>query len=348
MRRRTLMLALAGTAAAGVLLGAAAPVNAADITLRVSHFLPPNSTAQKQLIEPWAQKVEKESNGRIKVEIFPAMQMGGKPPQLYDQVRDGIADVVWTLPGYTPGRFPAVEVFELPFVAASAEATSQAVQEFAEKHLMGDFKDVKPLLFHVHAPGDFHMKGVAIQKMEDLKGVKVRAPTRPINDALAAVGATPVGMPVPQVPEAMSKGVVNGTVLPWEVVTPLRVQEMTDSHTTFGGDRGFYTSVFLFAMNKAKYESLPADLKKVIDNNSGMAMAKQIGKAWDEAEKPGIKLAKEAGHKFYTIEGAELEKWKKTTQPVIDSWVKMMKDKGRDGETLLKEARALVAKYAGK
>lgn len=335
---------LVATAAAWVAL--AIPSAAETITLRVSHFLPPSSPAQTELIEPWAKAVEEGSGGRIDVEIFPAMQMGGKPPQLYDQVRDGVADVVWTLPGYTPGRFPRVEVFELPFMPASAEATTMALQDFAQAHLQEEFKDVKPLLFHVHAPGFFHMKDAPIQKLEDLKGLKVRAPTRPINDALAALGATPVGMPVPQVPEALSKGVIDGAVIPWEVAVPLRVPEMTDSNTVFGGDRGFYTSVFLLAMNKDTYESLPPDLQKVIDDASGENIARQIGQAWDKAEEAGLKVGQDAGHEIHTIEGAELERWKAAAQPAIDAWVRSAAEKGIDGQALLDEARALIEKHA--
>jgi len=347
VQQPTSVLAAAAALVFGVLL-ALAPTGAAaqEVTLKVAHFLPTGSTTHAQFIEPWARTLEEQSDGRIAVEIYPAMQLGGKAPQLYDQVRDGIADVVWTLPGYTPGRFPTVEVFELPFMAASAEATSQAVQAFADKHLAKEFEDVHPLLFHVHAPGTFHMRETPVRSMDDLEGLKIRAPTRVINDALAALGATPVGMPVPEVPQALSRGVVDGVVIPWEVVRPLRVHEMTTSHTSFAGERGFYTSVFLFAMNKATYASLPDDLKAVIDANSGLELAQKIGRVWDEAEAPVREEAKALGHAFHVIAGAELERWKAATRPVTDAWVARMNAAGRDGDALLEEARDLIASYA--
>ncbi|MCG8362822.1 MAG: TRAP transporter substrate-binding protein [Pseudanabaenales cyanobacterium] len=317
-----------------------------EVTLKVHHFLPTTSTSHQQFIEPWAEAIAADSGGRIKVEIYPTMQLGGKPPQLFDQVRDGVVDVAWTLPGYTPGRFPTVEVFELPFMAASAEATSQAVQEFYQRHLKEEFQDVHPLVFYVHAPGSFHMNGKPIQSLDDLKGVKVRAPTRVTNNVLQVLGATPVGMPLPEVPEAVAKGVVDGTLLPYEVTRPLRVHELTDSHTEFGGDRGLYTAVFLFAMNKAKYESLPETLKKVIDDHSGLALAQQAGQILDQAEAPGRQAAEDLGDTFYTIEEEELERWRVTAEPVIDAWVAAMNAQGKDGEALLAEARALVSKYA--
>jgi TRAP-type C4-dicarboxylate transport system substrate-binding protein len=346
VQRRTFTIAAAGALASGALLGLGRRPRAQEVTLKVAHFLPAAAPAHALFMEPWARQIEAESDGRIKVEIYPAMQLGGRAPQLYDQLRDGIADVVWTLPGYTPGRFPTIEVFELPFLPASAEATSQAVQAFYEKHRPPEFDDIHPLMFHVHAPGLFHMKGEPIRTLEDLAGKKIRAPTRVINDTLGALGATPVGMPVPQVPEALSRGVVDGVVIPWEVSRPLRVHELTDSHTSFAGDRGFYTSVFLYGMNRSIYESLPDDLKTVIDNNSGMSLAQKIGKVWDEAEEPGRQAAEEAGAEFYTIEGAELERWKEASAPVIDAWTEQMSANGQDGAALVEDARSLIAQYA--
>jgi TRAP-type C4-dicarboxylate transport system substrate-binding protein len=337
-------LALAAVAAA--LLGAGA-AGAQEVTLKVHHFLPPPSVAHAKFIKPWADKVELESGGRIKVEIYPAMQLGGKPPQLFDQVREGVADVVWTVAGYTAGRFPMIEVFELPFVPGSAEATSQAAQAFYETYAKAEFADVHPLMVHVHAPGSFHMKDKPIKALEDLENAKVRAPTRVINAALKEIGATPVGMPVPAVPAAISKGVVDGAVLPYEITLPLRVHELTNSHTEIGGDRGLYTAVFLFAMNKDTYGALPADLKAVIDANSGIALAKRIGAVWDAAEAPGRKKAAALGDSFHVIEGKELARWKAATRPVVDNWVRQMNDQGHDGKALLEAARGLVAKYTG-
>ena len=334
--------------------GFAGMLSAAEVTLRVHHFLSTTSTVHAQLVEPWARKVEQDSGGRIAVQIFPAMQLGGKPPQLYDQVRDGVVDIVWTLPGYTPGRFPIAEVFELPFVAGSAAATTEAFTEFAAMHLAEEFGDVHPLLFHVHAPGGFHMRGKAVRSLEDFAGVRVRAPTRVSNDTLARLGAVAVGMPVPTVPESLSKGVIDGALLPWEVMRSLRAHELTDNHTEVGWsvdsfapeDRGLYTAIFLFAMNKSRYESLPADLRQVIDANSGAMIAAEVGRKWDDAERAGRDAAVALGHAVERIEGAELERWKAATQSVVDTWVADMSTRGVDGQALIEDARMLVRKYS--
>jgi TRAP-type C4-dicarboxylate transport system substrate-binding protein len=249
---------LSRTASIALLLAAAAVgfapqlADAQEVTLRVHQFLPAQAPVPRNFIAPWAKKVEEESKGRIKVELFPTMQLGGSPPQLYDQAKDGVVDIVWTLPGYTPGRFPRTEAFELPFIAGNAEQTSQAAWDFYEKHLKDEFKEVKVIAVHTHGPGLIHAKGNGVRKLEDMKGMKLRAPTRIINELMKTLGATPVGMPVPQMPEALSRGVIDGTVVPWEVTTPLKVAELVNTHTTFAGNRSLYVAFFVFAMNQKK------------------------------------------------------------------------------------------------
>ncbi len=241
----------------------------------------------KNFIAEWAKKVEQDSKGRLKIELYPSMQLGGTPPQLYDQVKDGVVDIIWTLPGYTAGRFPQSETFELPFIAGNGEQNSQAAWEFYEKHLKDEFKDVHIIAVHTHGPGLIHAKGNGVRKLEDMKGLKLRGPSRMVNKLIENLGATPVGMPVPAMPDALSKGVIDGTVVPWEVTTPLRVSELVNTHTTFSGNRSLYVAFFIFAMNKAKYDGLPAELKKVIDDNSGLATSKWVGKVMDEGDAPG-------------------------------------------------------------
>lgn len=336
-----LLLSTALSASAGV-------ATAQEVTLKVHHFLPPPSTAHAKFITPWCEKINKESGGRLKCQIYPAMQLGGTPPQLYDQAKDGVADIVWTLPGYTAGRFPRVEAFELPFLMTTAEATSKALWEYVQTMAPNEFKDVKALAFHVHGPGHFFMVKQPVKSMGDLKGLKVRAPTRLTNKMIAALGATPVGMPVPQVPEALSKGVIDGAVVPYEVVPAIKAHELTrfasEGDTRFPG---LYTTVFIFAMNKAKYDSLPADLKKVIDANSGMELSAWIGKVWDEADGPARKLVQDR-NPINVIPASELEKWKKAIASLDEEWIKEMSAKGADGRKLVETAKALIAKHGKK
>ncbi|ROR32196.1 TRAP transporter substrate-binding protein [Inmirania thermothiophila] len=328
------------------LLVAVGPAGAAEVVLRLHHFLPPPSTAHSKLLKPWAERIEQASGGRIEVQIYPAMQLGGKPPQLYDQVREGVVDVVWTLTGYTPGRFPISEVFELPFMAASAKATSQAAWAFYERYMREEFRGVHPLLIHVHAPGQFHLRDRLVRRLEDLQGLKIRTPTRAMRDGLAALGATPVGMPVPQVPQALARGVIDGALLPYEVTRPLKVHELVCCHTEVGGARGLYTAVFLLAMNRQRYEALPPDLRRVIDEHSGMALAREAGEMWDRAEAPGREAARMRGNRIHALPPEEVARWEAATRPVVRAWVERMNAMGLDGEAMLREARALIERYS--
>jgi TRAP-type C4-dicarboxylate transport system substrate-binding protein len=320
---------------------------AQEITLKVHHFLSSASPAHAKLITPWCDKITKESGGRLKCQIYPSLQLGGTPPQLYDQVKDSVADIVWTLPGYNAGRFPSLEVFELPFMMTNPEGTSRALWHYAEQQAKAEFKDVHPLAFHVHGPGYIHMRDKPVRTLADMKGIKVRAPTRLTNKLIAAMGATPVGMPVPQVPEALSRGVIDGAVIPWEVVPAVRVHELTKYHTeTDPKLPALYTSTFIFAMNTARYQSLPADLKRVIDANSGAELSALAGKIIHEADVPGRKLAEARGNQFVMIPAAELENWRKLSQSVQEEWIKEMAGKGRDGTALIKAAQGLITKYS--
>lgn len=335
---KSMTLALAAAAFAPL-------ASAQEVTLKVHFFLPATSFANTLFIQPWCERIAKESNQRMKCQTYPSMQLGGTPPQLFEQARDGVADVVWTLPGYTAGRFPSVEVFELPFMMQNPEATSKALWDYVGQYAAAEFKDVKPLAFHVHGDGVFHMTNKPVRTAADLKGLKLRAPTRMTNKFMALLGATPVSMPVPQVGDALSKGVIDGAVVPYEVVPSVKIQELVKFHAeTDPTEPAFYTSTFIFAMNKAKYESLPADLKKVIDNNSGQALSGMIGKAFLQADAEGKKLT--AKNTTNVIPKAELENWKKLGQPLTDAWVADMNAKGHNGKEMLDGARALIARHA--
>lgn len=320
------------------------PVSAQDVTLKMHHFLPPQANVPKLILDVWADKVEQDSNGRIKIDRFPSMQLGGKPPELIDQAIDGVADIVWTVVGYTPGRFPRTEVFELPFMMTNAGAVSQAYWEMFEKHMKdSEFKDVTILGTWVHGPGLIHSKD-PIATIEDLDGVKVRGGSRTINNLLTKFGATPVGMPVPAVSEALSKGVISATTIPWEVTEALKVPELVKNHTEFS-NKALYTLTFVLAMNKAKYDSLPDDLKKVIDDNSGLEFSVFAGSTMEGADGPVRAKVAEAGNNIITLSDEEVAKWQEASQPIYDEWIAEMSEKGIDGAALIAEAQELIQKH---
>jgi len=342
MLRRLLIACGCLLAAVPLLAGAQGPV-----TLKVHHFLPPGSTTHAKMIVPWCAKVEAESRGRLKCQIFPSMQLGGTAPQLYDQVRDGVADIVWTLPGYNAGRFPSMEVFELPFMISDAQSASRAAWQFYDKHGRNEFREVKPLAVHVHDAGYLHTRERPVRVLEDFRGMKLRAPTRQTNKLLAALGATPVSMPVTALADAMSKGVLDGAMVPWEVVPAVKVQEVARFHTeTDPNLPALYTAVFLFAMNPRTYAGLPDDLKVIIDRNSGLELSSQVGRLWDEQKASARKLATDRGNTVIVVPAAELARWQRAAQPVATEWVSDMKRRQIDGDALLADARALLARSA--
>jgi TRAP-type transport system periplasmic protein len=321
------------------------PARAQTVTLRMHHFLPAVSNGHAKLLAPWAKKVEADSQGRLKIDIFPSMQLGGTPPQLYDQARDGVADIVWTLPGNTPGRFPSTEVFELPFIASNRGlVNARAAAEFTAKHLMEETKEVKLLAFWAHDAGLIHANK-PVRTMEDLKGLKLRNPTRLDGEAREALGATSIGMPVPQVPESLAQKVIDGAVIPWEVVPAVKVHELVKFHTEIPGAPTLYTATFFLAMNRAKYDSLPADLRAVMDKNLGMAFADLAGNMWDNEAKTVSAQVRSRGNTISTLSDEEKQTWIKATEPVHAAWIEQMKAKNIDGAALIAEVKALVAKY---
>ncbi len=321
------------------------PSRAQAITLRLHHFLPPVANAHQRLLAPWARKIEADSQGRLKIDIFPAMQLGGTPPQLFDQARDGVADIVWTLPGNTPGRFPRTETFELPFVASRrAIVNARAGQEFAETRLQEETREVKLLCFWAHDQGVIHANR-AVRTMEDLRGLKLRNPTRLAGEALKALGATSVGMPIPQLPESLAQRVVDGAVIPWEVVPTVRAQELLRFHTEIPGSPTLYTASFFLVMNRGRYEGLPAELRAVIDANSGQAFATRAGQMWDEQSTNVAAMVRTRGNQIDVISEAEKARWVEATRPVHVAWIEQMKARNIDGEALIAAARALIAKH---
>jgi len=231
----------------------------------------------------------------------------------------------------------------------SPEGTSRALWEFvhANPNVANEFKDVKLIAMHVHGDGVFHMTGKPVRSLADLKGLKVRAPTRQTNKLLAALGATPVAMPVPQVSEALAKSVIDGALVPYEVVPAVKIQELAKFHSeTDPVAPAIYTSTFIFAMNKAKYDGLAADLKKVIDANSGQDVSGTAGKAFLAADVVGKKLTEKNAHNV--IPSSELQAWMKAGEQVTNDWVTDVTAKGADGKKLLADAKALIAKHAPK
>ena len=339
--RRTILNAMGGVALSALMATGAL---AQEVTLRLHHFLPAQANVPRQVLDVWADNVERDSGGRIVVERYAAMALGGTPPELIDQAIDGIADVVWTVVGYTPGRFPSTEVFELPFMVSDARAASSAYWQMFEEHMRDtEFADVTILGTWVHGPGMFHTNR-EVHQPSDLQGMKIRGGSRLVNQLLELLGAEPVGLPVPAVSEALSTGVIDGTTIPWEVTTALRVAELVGHHTEFEGP-ALYNLTFVLAMNSDVYNGMPEDLRAVIDQNSGLEFSIFAGGTQADADGPARQIAVDRGNEIYTVSEADAAEWLAIAQPIYDSWLADMNGRGIDGQALIDQARSLMAAY---
>lgn len=321
--------------------------NAQEVTLRLHQFLPMTDSVPREGLIPWAEAIEAESEGRIQIEFYPSMMLGGAPADLFSQAQDGAVDLIWTVLGYTPGRFPKSEVFEMPFLVTNAEDTSRAFQRYVEDNAMDEFSGVKLIAVHTHGAGLFHSNR-PITALEDLAGMKIRGGSRVISSMLADLGAEAIGMPVPEVPESLSRGVIDGATIPWQVTLALRTSELVTNHTEFSGDHGLYTQTFAFVMNRAAYEGLPDDLKAVIDANSGVEWAGRFGAANDVDDLVGRQEAVDAGNTIVVLDDSETARWRAAAQVTIDNWLSEMDAAGLDGAALYESAQALVAEESAR
>lgn len=327
------------------ILAALALPAAAQETFKMHHFVPPKAPPSARFMMPWSEKVEKESGGKIKIQLFPTMQLGGTPPQLVDQVRDGVVDFTFTLPGYTADRFPRTEVFEVPFLHTNALASAQAMQDYYDKYLQEEYKDYHVILLYTHDGAAIHASK-PIMSLADFKGLKIRTANRGGGVFLRGVGATPVGSPVTEIAQMLSKGVIEGVLLPYEIVPAFKIQELVHNHIDLAGKQPrIGTSVFSFLMNKKRYEALAPDLKKVIDNNSRRHIAQWAGQTWVEVEQPGIAASKAANGKFMTISEAEVAKIRTAVKPEIDKFLVELSRPGFDAAKAYADAQQMVAKY---
>jgi TRAP-type C4-dicarboxylate transport system substrate-binding protein len=343
--RRNLMR-LAGASLAAPALSRAGLAQAPQVTLKLHHAAPPMANIHVRVLTPWAKKIEEESHGALRIVIFPSMQLGGTPRDLYDQARDGVADLVWTAPGATPDRFPGIETFELPFVAGKRGRTNaKAAQDFYETHLRAEFGETRPIAVLARDGGVIHANR-PVRSLGDVRGLRLRPPTRLAGEGLQAAGARPVAAPLSQVGESLANNALDGCIVSWEIAPSIRASELAKFHTGFGSPT-FAAVTFVLAMNRAKYESLSADIKAVLDANGGRHFAALAGSMFDEQSAIAEEESGRRGHSVAEFSAHEVGLWRKATEPVIHAWLKRMQDRGLDGEMLLAEAKRAVAKYEG-
>ncbi len=329
-------------AAAALIAGAsAAQAQDKQVELRFSLWAPPAHPLVISAKDDWGPSIEKASNGTIKVSVFPSEQLG-KAVDHYDMARDGIADIVYVNPGYQPGRFPVIGAGELPFLIKNATDGSQAVDEWYRKYAAREMKDVKFCLAFVHDPGALHMVNKKITSPDQIKGLKIRPAHATIAALVTSLGGTNVQASAPEVRDVLERGVADGVTFPWGSVLLFKFENITKYHM----DVPFYVTTFVYLINQAKYNSLSANQKKVIDNHCTNEWALKVAAPWAKFEADGKpKIQAMAGQDVYGISDAETAAWKKAAQPLHDRWADNVKKAGLDPKAVMGELEAALKKH---
>ncbi len=329
-------IALAGAFAAGV------PAAAQNVTIKYSNWLPVGQVMRMEVVEPWIAEVEKVTAGRVKVETLP--KVVGTLPAQYDVARDGQADLVIFIPGYTPNRFDILEVLQMPFVSDNPELLAPIADRFFRKNLAsyGEFKGVHPLSVYTVSPGQLFNNKRALRSIADFKGLKFRSPQPSASQALTLLGAVPVNKPVSETYELMSSGVLDGTLMPPESIPAFKLNDLVSHATTVPG--ALYNTALVLGINEDKWRSISAADRDAITKISGDVFAAKIGAAYAKGDLAAFDALRKAGKSVETLPAPVVEEMKKLLAPVEKDWFEKAKKKGvADPQKLLNELRAEVA-----
>lgn len=325
-------------------LMATLPAAAQEFTFQLHHFLPALSGTQTDTLEPWARRVEENADGRVSIEIFPSMSLGGRPAELVGQARDGVVDLIWTVNGYTPGVFPRTEVFELPGIYVNDPArTNLAMRMLFENNLSTEYSGLKVLFLHVHAGNGIHTVDTPVHAPAELAGLALRTPSRTGAWVIEALGANPVAMPVPDLPQALSRGTVGGALIPWEVAGDLQLQDQTDFQIEGSEKARFGTTVFQLSMNLARWDSLPPEIQQAFVDASGPDWLSELGAIWRANDDAAIERFVAEGNTHITLTPEETAAFDAALAPVVDRWIEDVANSGIDGVALVARAREAIA-----
>jgi len=334
MKRRLLATAAALALATGV-------AQAADVELTLSHWIPATHPLQPQGMEPWAESINKASDGRIEIKIYPSQQLGAAPDH-YDMARDGIVDIGFINPGYQPGRFPIISAAELPFHISNAKAGSRAVHEWYQQYAEREMNDVYVCLVHLHDPGTLHGKTGPLAMPEDFAGKNIRPAHGTLARAVNLMGGASVQVPAPAMREALAKGTADVTASPWGSLFVFGAQDLVTHHL----DIPLYVTSFAFVMNKGKIDSLSAEDRKVMDDHCTPEWSEKMASGWADAEASGRqKIADMEGHTLYAPDDAQLQMWKDTMAPLTDEWKATAAKAGIDADAAYDSLVETLKKY---
>ncbi len=319
--------------ALAVLAGAAAPSAAQE--LRLSTFVPPVHVIYREIITPWAADLAKATNGEVKVTLYPSMQLGGKPPELFRQTVDGVVDLTFTLPGYTSPAFPRVGIIELPGLKQDGLAATNMMWDLLDPYLLPEFEGTKVIALWGAEDAGLMSRGKAFRSMDDLKGLRMRSPSAAQAKQLQYMGAVPIAAPITQVYPGLERGTMDGAMVPFTTILDFRLGEVAKGFTISGPIFG--RSVFLIAMNKKKYDSRSPAARAAIDKLSGRQLSLKATETYIKRAEQAVDSVRGKAD-VVTLSAAEQQRISKTLRPIIDEWIKESEAKGIPAREMLKRA----------
>ena len=316
-----------------LLAGAAAPARAQE--LRLSTFVPPVHVIYREILVPWAAEVAKATNGEVKVTLYPSMQLGGKAPELFRQAQDGVVDLVFTLPGYTSPAFPRTQLIELPGLKSDGLAATNMMWDVLDPYLLPEYAGTKVIALWGAEDAGLMSRNKAYRSMEDLKGLRLRAPSAQQAKQLQAMGAVPIAAPITEVYPGLERGTMDGAMVPFTTILDFRLGEVAKGFTIAGPIFG--RSAFLIVMNQKKYDSLPPAARAAIDKLSGRALSLKATEVYIKRAEEAVKSVRDKAD-VVTLSAAEQSRIGKTLRPIIDEWIKESEAKGIPARDMLKRA----------
>ena len=324
------------------LAGIAAPASA-ETVLRLANWLPPQHPLFAQIIKPWAEQVAKATNGRVVMDVLDAPL--GPPPAHFDFAVNGIADVAYGVHNYTPGRFTAALLAELPFQCEKSEYLSVAYWRIHQQYLeqAAEHRGTKLLAVFTHGPGHLWTRGRDLTSMDSIKGSKVRIGGGGAQDVAEALGLVPIQAPVTQTYEMLSGGVVDGIEFPTESITAFKVDELLDAGLIVPG--GLYTVSFFVVMNQAKWDSLAKEDQDAITSVSGEALARAAGQVWDKVDAAAFEAIRQKGKiKLTTPNAEQMAAIRQALEPYAAETLNQIAAKGIDAAAAHRALQNEIAK----
>jgi TRAP-type C4-dicarboxylate transport system substrate-binding protein len=309
---------------------------AAAEELRLSTFVPPVHVIYREIIIPWAEDVAKATNGEVKVTLYPSMQLGGKPPELFRQTVDGVVDMTFTLPGYTSPAFPRVGIIELPGLKADGLAATNMMWDLLDPYLLPEFEGTKVIaLWGAEDAGLMTRNNKAYRSLDDLKGLRIRAPSAAQAKQIQVMGAVPIAAPITQVYPGLERGTMDGAMVPFTTILDFRLGEVAKGFTISGPIFG--RSVFLIAMNKKKFDGLSPSARQAIDRLSGRSLSLKATDVYIKRAEQAVQSVRGKAD-VVTLSQAEQDRISKVLRPIIDEWIKESEAKGIPGREMLRRA----------